>query len=76
MAVQPLYPPSLKNALQEAVNKNARRFDIVVGHATDEPNPYRLAIRKLNTPTQQVFSFPSAVEVEAFLRQLIAMSGS
>lgn len=74
MAVQPLYPPSFKNALQEASNKNARRFDIIVGHVAEEPNPYRIAIRKLNTPTKQGFSFPSALEAEAFLRQLISMA--
>ena len=70
MATPSLFPLSFKQALQAASSNTARHFDILVTVETEEAQPYRVALRKINTPQKRVFGFPSVVEAESFLRQL------
>ena len=74
MATSSPFPLSFKNALQEALNKNAQRFEILVGIDLDHPQPYRVAVRPLQRPQKRAFGFASVGEAEAFLKQLSAMA--
>ncbi len=66
------YPLSLTQALSQASQKVALRFELLMALEPETATPYRLDVRVKNTPKKQSVWFSSTTEAEAFLKSLAA----
>lgn len=66
------FPLSLTQALSQASQKVARRFELLMALEPETATPYRLDVRLKNTPQKQSVWFSSTTEAEAFLKNLAA----